>query len=168
MLHNKLVHEITKTLSSLESDAQIKIWFNYTGLDSIIKSLYKVNIKFIICGEINIDCLAVSDKKRQLDAMLLTYNLSPIVHLPTRTQNQSSTAIDNTFIDIYKFINYTVFPLHNGLSDHDAQLLIIKDVNLQLQIHHIHTPRNINKYSIEEFKIRLSYECWDSIILYII
>jgi hypothetical protein len=95
--------------------------------------------------------------------MLLSYNLSATVHFPTRNQNQSSTAIDNIFIDIYKFINHTVFPLHNGLSDHDAQLLIIKDINLLLQNHSIHTARNINKYSIKEFKIRLSYESWNSI-----
>jgi hypothetical protein len=101
-------------------------------------------------------------KKRQLDAMLLSYNLSAIVHFPSRTQNQSSTLIDNIFIDVNTFINYTIFPLHNGLSDHDAELLIIKEVNLQLQNQHIHI-RNINKYSIEKFKIRLSYESWDSI-----
>jgi hypothetical protein len=61
----------------------------------------------------------------ELDAVLLSYNLFPIGHFPTRSQYQSSTAIDNTFIDTYTFTNYTVFPLHNGLSDHDAQLLKI-------------------------------------------
>ena len=101
-------------------------------LDDIIKTLYKVDLKLIICGDINIDYLTDNDKKRQLDAVLLTYNLSAIVHFPTRSQGYSSTAIDNIFIDTYKFINYTVSPLHNGLSDHDAQLLIINDVNLQL------------------------------------
>jgi hypothetical protein len=82
-------------------------------------------------------------KKRQLDAILLSYKLSAIVHFPTRTQNQSTSVIDNIFIDANTFINYTVFPLHNGLSDHDAQLLI-REVNLQLQNQHIHTIRNIN------------------------
>jgi hypothetical protein len=70
------------------------------------------------------------------------------------------------FINKFKNENYSVFPLINGLSDHDAQvlsLLIIKDVNLQPQNQHIHTIRNINKYSIEEFKLRLSYESWKSI-----
>ena len=85
------------------------------------------------------------------------------LHFRTRTQNQSSTAIDTVFIDTYKFINYTLFPVYNGLSDRDAELLIIKDVILQLQNHCIHTVRNINKYSLEELKIRLSYESWDSI-----
>jgi hypothetical protein len=101
-------------------------------LDDINKTLYKVDLKLIICGDISIDYLTDNDKKRQLDAVLLTYNLSAIVHFPTRSQGYSSTAIDNIFIDTNKFINYTVFPLHNGLSDHDAQLLIINNVNLQL------------------------------------
>jgi hypothetical protein len=127
-------------------------------LDDIIKTLYKVDLKLIICGDINIDYLTDNDKKRQLDAVFLTYNLSAIVHFPTRSQGYSSTAINNIFIDTYKFINYTVSPLHNGLSDHDAQLLVINDVNLQLQNHRIYTIRNINNYSIEEFKTRLSYE----------
>jgi len=50
--------------------------------------------------------------------------------------------------------------------DHDAKLLKINDVNLQLQNYHIYTIRNINNYSIEEFKTRLSYESWDSIFGY--
>ena len=105
-------------------------------------------------------------KKRQLDAVLLTYNLSAIVYFPTRSQGYSSTAIDNIFIDTYKFINFIVSPLYNGLSDHEVQLLKINDVNLQLHNYHIYTIRNINNYSIEEFKTRLSYESWDSIFGY--
>ena len=96
------------------------------GLDGIIRSLYKVDSRLIVCGDINVDYLVDSEGKRQLDAMLLSYNLSAIVHFPTRTKNQSSTAIDNIFTDIYTFINYSVSPLYNGLSDHDAQLLKIK------------------------------------------
>jgi hypothetical protein len=80
----------------------------------------------------NIDYPRDTDKKKWIDAVLLTYNLSAIVHFPTRSQGYSSTAIDNIFNDTYKFIDYTASPLHNGLSDHDAQLLIINDVNLQL------------------------------------
>jgi hypothetical protein len=97
--------------------------------------------------------------------VLLAFNLSAIVHLPTRSQGYSNTAIDNIFIDTYKFINYTA-SLHNALSDHDAQLLIINFVNLQLHNHRIYTIRNINNYSIEEFKTALSYESWDSIFGY--
>ena len=45
-------------------------------------------------------------------------------------------------------------------------MLIINDVNLQLQTCHIYTIRNINNYSIEEFKTRLSYESWDIVFDY--
>jgi hypothetical protein len=132
-------------------------------LDIILKTLHKTDAKVIVCGDINIDYLSDSEKKRQLDAVLLSYNLFAIVHFPTRSQYQSSTTIDNIFIDTYKFTNYTVLPLHNGLSDYDAQLLKINDVNLQQQNHQNYSIRNINKHSIEEFKTRLSYETWDII-----
>jgi len=102
-------------------------------LDDIIKTFYKADLQFIICCDIDIDYLTDNDKKRQFDAVLLTYNLSAIVYVPTRSQGYSNTAIDNIFIDTYKFINFTVSPLHNGLSDHDAQVLKINNVNLQLQ-----------------------------------
>jgi len=62
--------------------------------------------------------------------VLLTYNLSALVYFPTRSQGYSKTAIDNIFIDTYKFINFTVSPLQNGLSDRDAQVLKINNVNL--------------------------------------
>jgi hypothetical protein len=44
---------------------------------------------------------------------------------PTRTTKDSSTAIDNIFLD-YSILNtFQVFPVINGLSDHDAQYLIV-------------------------------------------
>jgi hypothetical protein len=98
--------------------------------------------------------------------VLLTYNLSAIIYFPTRSQGYSSTVIDNIFIDTYKFINYPVSSVHNGLSHYDAQWLIINDVNVQLQNHHIYTIRNINNYLIEKFKIRLRYKSWHSIFDY--
>lgn len=100
-------------------------------LDRILNSLYKVDLKFIICGDINY--LTDSDETRQLDALLLSYNLPSIVNFPTRTQNKSSTAIDNIFIDTYKITDCTFSPLISGLSDHDTQLLIIMDLNFQVQ-----------------------------------
>ena len=102
-------------------------------LDDIIKTLHKVALQLIICGDINIDYLTDNDKKRQLDAVLLTYSLSATVYFPTRSQGYSNTAIDNIFIDTYKFINFTVSPLHKRLSYHDAQVLKIINVNLMLQ-----------------------------------
>jgi hypothetical protein len=42
-----------------------------------------------------------------------------------------------------------------------GQLLTIKDINLQTVNHRSCSIRN--KYSMEEFKSRLSYESWDSL-----
>jgi len=44
------------------------------------------------------DYLTGNDKKRQLDAVLLTYNLSATVYFPTRSQSYSNTAIDNILL----------------------------------------------------------------------
>jgi hypothetical protein len=62
-----------------------------------------------------------------------------------------------------KIVNYTVYPSFNGLSDQDVELLIIKDGNLQSQGRYVHITKNINKFSINEFKISLSYETCDCI-----
>ena len=101
--------------------------------------------------------------KKQLDAMLLTYNLASIVHFPTRSQGSSSTAIDNILIDTNQFFNFTTFPLYNRLADHDAQLLKTNDLNLLVHTHHTYIIRSLNTYAIEEFKTRLSCESWESV-----
>jgi hypothetical protein len=129
----------------------------------LLRPLHKTELKLIICGDINIDYLTDNERKKQLDAVLLSYNLAATVHFPTRAQNQYCRVIDNIFIDKFKFTKHTASPINNGLSDHDAQLLTIKHIDLQTIDHCSYNIRNINKYSIEEFKIRLSYESWDSI-----
>jgi len=45
-------------------------------LDDILKSLYRADLKIIICGDININYLTEGDRKSQLDAVLLTYGLT--------------------------------------------------------------------------------------------
>jgi hypothetical protein len=49
----------------------------------------------------------------------------------------------------------------NGLSDHDGQLLIIKNIDLQIHEHKISTIRIFNDQSLLNFKMQLSYEMWD-------
>ena len=63
--------------------------------------------------------------KKQLDAMLISYNLSSKIHFPTRIENKSSTETDNIFIDPFQLKNCNITLIINGLSNHYAQLLII-------------------------------------------
>jgi exonuclease III len=95
-------------------------------LESIIDYLYKLTAEFVICGNININYLTESYHKQCLNSLLAPFNLMSIVNFPTRIQNYSSTAFDNVFIDSSRKEHISIEPVINGLSDHDAQLLVIK------------------------------------------
>jgi len=78
---------------------------------------------------------------------LHSYNLTGIVEFPTRFGLNSQTAIHNVFTDISTIGKYELYPLINGLSDHDAQLLILnkgqkkeRNVILTLKVKSISVP----------------------------
>jgi len=50
--------------------------------------------------------------------------------------------------------NYTVCPWVNALSDHDAQLIMLNDIDLQPQYYLIQTTQKINKYIADDFLIK--------------
>jgi exonuclease III len=90
------------------------------SIDTILSQFSKPNMEIIICGDINVNYLEENCYKRQqLDALLATYNLISTVRFPTRSLNRSVSAIDNIFIDKAREGKYTLYPLINGLSDHD-------------------------------------------------
>ena len=63
-------------------------------LNNILNSLLKLKIEFIICGNIHIKYMEMSNNKKQLDNLLNTYNLTSMVPFPTR--------IDNTLISMIR------------------------------------------------------------------
>jgi len=54
--------------------------------------------------------------------------MSHTVNCATRTQNDSSTAINNIFVDITRLSSSSVCPIVNGLSEHDAQFLTLNNI----------------------------------------
>ena len=94
-------------------------------LELLLNRLYTDSINVIICGYININDLQVSNHKFTLNSLLATYNLHSAVNFPTRITKNSSTAIDNIFINKVKHSNYCIESFINGLSDHDAQILVL-------------------------------------------
>jgi hypothetical protein len=108
-------------------------------------------LHFIIRVDMNINYLNESKNKNLLDNLLLSYNLTSIINFLTRVQNTSATAIDNIFINVFQFESYSVTPIINGVSDHDAQLLIISTDDSSVPIHKFKTIRKINKYTISDF-----------------
>ena len=69
--------------------------------------------------------------------MLISYNLFGMADIPTRLQNNFITAMDNIFINYSRQGNYEIFPIHNGLSEQDAQLKLIHDVDFYVQTYNI-------------------------------
>ncbi|PNF30772.1 hypothetical protein B7P43_G06180, partial [Cryptotermes secundus] len=132
-------------------------------LETILNVLHSSKVEFIICGDININYLIDSNRKLNLDSLLSSYNLSSTVNFPTRVQNNSSSAIDNIFIDNSKLRDYTVGPFINGLSDHDAQLIEINNIDLQPSNQQYQTVRKINKHTMADFVTKLSNESWDNV-----
>jgi len=55
-------------------------------LDTLLSILYNLTLEYIICSDINIDYLVNSDRKKQLETLLKTYNLTGTVNFPTRSQ----------------------------------------------------------------------------------
>jgi hypothetical protein len=62
----------------------------------------------------------------------------------------------------YREREYDIYPHMNGLSDHDAQMLILCTVQ-KLGQHYPYMKRMINSDTIANLQIQLSYELWESV-----
>jgi hypothetical protein len=67
--------------------------------------------------------------KKELESMMYTYNLKQIVTFPTRGGNNKGTFFDN----MRRNNCYSVYPMENGLLDHDAEILVLKKLKIQFQ-----------------------------------
>lgn len=90
--------------------------------------------------------------------MLSSFSLCSTVQSPPRIRNNSTSAIDNTFIDKVNNDKYAICLFINGLSDHNAKIITIHNIIPQNQISYTQTRRKFNI-----FMINLIYESWDNI-----
>jgi hypothetical protein len=90
--------------------------------------------------------------------LLISYNLFGTADVPTRLQNISIPAMDNIFINYSWQGNYEIFPVHDGLSDQDAQLISIHDVDFYVQTYNIQNIRKINKHSLDGLNYNIGLE----------
>lgn len=79
-------------------------------------------------GVINIDYLNENKQKKELSSLLRTHNLSHAVNFATGTQNNSSNAINNIFVDKVRLGSPSLSHITNGLSDHDFQFFTINNI----------------------------------------
>jgi len=124
----------------------------------ILQKLYNNKYNTVTCGDVNVNYVIDNNRRSQLDAVLHPSNLVGIVEFPTRFDLNSQTAIDNVFIATSTIGKY-LYCLINGLSDHDAQLLILnKGQKKREKEYHTYIKRKINKYTIADFQLKLSHE----------
>jgi endonuclease/exonuclease/phosphatase family metal-dependent hydrolase len=127
-------------------------------MELILHNLCKRNAKVIVCGDFNVNYMVDSFRQRQLDKLLRSFNLCSIVAFPTRIGPNTSTIIDNIFIDNQQYDRYEIFPVNNRLSDHGAQLLTLHLPSTIYKDNHTYYTRNINNFTILDFQTKLSYE----------
>lgn len=120
-------------------------------------------IDLIVCADINVHYLNDSVRVSWLSALPNSCNLFRKGYFSSTIGKESVSAVANIFIGSYKFDNYRIFPLDNGLVDHDAQLIIINIPLIQSLDCQTYFRRKINTYTIADFQIKLSYETWDSV-----
>jgi soluble P-type ATPase len=115
-------------------------------------------MNLIICGDINVNYLQDSRNKSLLNSLLASFNIHSAVSFPTRISRKSSTIIDNIFIDKLKNPDYSIIPISNGLSDHDAQIVLLRNTDLPIQQRQSISKRTFNNTTKAQFKTNLSYE----------
>lgn len=134
------------------------------NLDALLCYLSDRGKQIIICGDFNVDSLKECNRKNDLEVLLGSFNLTSVIDFPTRVVKDSSTLIDNTFIDQDKFKNINSCPVENGLSDHDAQLVTVFDIapfsNSKLPSKVV---RSINDSTIRNFRENLQQLDWDEV-----
>jgi hypothetical protein len=95
---------------------------------------------------------------------LQSYNTFHTVQFPTRITETISSAIDNIFIDNARINSYDVISISNGLSNHEAHCLVLKNsFNLEKQTVLGITTRLVNKNSIAQFLNKLTNENWENL-----
>jgi hypothetical protein len=73
--------------------------------------------------------LTESTAMQKLATIMKTFNLTQVVNFPIRISNNKEMLTDSIFLDSMKYSCISVYPLENGLSDHDEQILILENKN---------------------------------------
>jgi hypothetical protein len=93
-----------------------------------------------------------------------SFNLSQIVDFPTRITNNMATLIDCIFLDTMLVKKVISYPHINGLSDHDAQIVILD--SFMIKCHKNISKKRVhssNNQTLNNFLIMLQEENWDSV-----
>jgi cobalamin biosynthesis Co2+ chelatase CbiK len=79
----------------------------------------------------------VNWKKKKLPSLWTTYNLSHTLNIATRIEKDSRTATNNIFVANCTLKLPSTSPIINCLSNHDAQIITIKNIYATINNHEI-------------------------------
>ena len=124
-------------------------------LQSVLVDINKTKSIVIIAGDL-INLLKMYDRHlfQEYFEMLISYNLIPILSLPTRVTDTSATLIDNIFINLNKDL-YSSGIIITDISDHVPCFC-----KLKIKVDYIKPPkyiffRKLNETNINKFKDEL-------------
>jgi len=92
----------------------------FSSVLTSIQNKFKKN-KICICGDFNIDLHRDNKTTQEFREILMSFNLKPTIFGSTRITENSSSLIDNIFINSFEYMVST--NLQTNLSDHMAQIL---------------------------------------------
>jgi hypothetical protein len=78
-----------------------------------------------ICGDINMNYLTENENKTQLNLIINAYNLQQVIDFPARIFKDKIAQLDNMFLDEGSINRVSVCSIQNGLSEHEAQFLVL-------------------------------------------
>ena len=131
-------------------------------LELNLNILYKISTNIILCGDFNTHLFDIYSRVLLLQSLLASFNLFSTVTFPTRIFNNSYSLIDNIYIDTNRF-NFSVYPLTNGLSDHDAQVINLSNILCSSPEQLSSYIRRTDNNTVWKFTELLSYEIWEDV-----
>ena len=133
-------------------------------LESTSNKMCKTSAELILRGDSNVNYPNDNSRKHLLDTLLVCFSLFSTMKFPTRIFNNSSSLTGNIYINTYRH-DFSVHPLTNGLSDHDAQIITLSNIFISIPRHVFYYTRKTDSNSISKFTFLLIYKNWEDVFL---
>jgi hypothetical protein len=133
-------------------------------MENILNHLLKPSVTFLICGDLSINLPVNSSEATKLLTLMKTYNLTQMFNYLTRITSCTETLLDVTFVDTTIRTKIESIPFINGLSDHDAQITCLHQINTPTQkVAQKKKVRVLNSHAICYFQELLMNKTWEQI-----
>lgn len=130
-------------------------------LYDLMCSIYKPEIFYVFCGDINVDLLVDNNESRQVKNMFSEFNMRNVVNKPTRITLTSATLIDVMFTNMYCS---EVLVQETHVSDHTFQIGKLHASFMFEKTPSVVFKRDLSDSNILTFRYLLASLNWGSIL----